>query len=160
VTLRYDHLLGKEFDFGRQDCYSLVRDFYADNYEIRLPNYARPSEFWKHGMDMYRDRYTKNGFVVLHCHPSEYQEGDVFLMAITSSVANHAAVLVEGGNILHHMWGRLSVVEPYRDLYRNTTVGVFRHRDVVVEKQESRSDIREYLSERLKKKLGELQATP
>ncbi|WP_375263923.1 NlpC/P60 family protein [Palleronia sp.] len=159
MTARYEHLLGRPFIYGRQDCYSIVRDFFADNHNLVLPNYARPNEFWKHGMDMYRDRYVKNGFEVLHCHPSEYQEGDVFLMAITSQVANHAAVLVEGGKVLHHMWGRLSAVEPYRDLYRNTTVAVLRHRDVVVEKSESQTDIREYLSTRLKQKLGGLPET-
>jgi cell wall-associated NlpC family hydrolase len=155
MTLRYDHLLGKPFVFEEQDCYTTLQDFYKDNFGIILPNYARPREFWKHGLNLYIDRYVQNGFEVLNCHPSEYREGDVFLMAISSTVANHAGILVENGQILHHLWGRLSAVEPYRAIYRNTTIGVFRHKDVVVETLETTTHVEDYLSNRLKKKLSE-----
>lgn len=129
-VLKYDHLLGLKFEFGFQDCYSLIRSFYADNFGIILPNYARPTDFWERGMEMYKDRYLKNGFRLLDVHPSEYQPGDVFLMSINSPVANHAGVMVENGRLLHHIFGQLSNVTPYKGTWRNNTVGVFRHKDV------------------------------
>lgn len=153
---KHTHLIGLPFVYGVQDCYSIVRSFYMDNYGIELPNYARPNEFWKYGMDMYRDRYIKNGFDVLHCHPSEYREGDVVLMAISSTVANHAGVLLENGKILQHLWGRLSSIDQYGGLFRNTTVGVFRHRDVILERAETTTDIRSILSPKMQAKLDAL----
>lgn len=150
MSVKYQHLLGRPFVFGETDCYSAVRDFYTDNYGIVLPNYARPSEFWKHGMNMYADRYLANGFVSLDCHPSEYQEGDVFLMAINATVGNHAGVLVDGGRIFQHLWARLSSADPYRGVFRNSTVGVFRHKDVVVEKLTTTTNIEDIKREMLR----------
>lgn len=129
--IKYDTLLGKPFELGTNDCYSLIRDFYKINYSIDLPNYARPNQFWIKGMDLYMERYHKNGFRSLNVHPVEYRPGDVVLMAIRSDVANHAGVLVENGRILHHFNNRFSCVEQYKGIWRNTTVAVLRHKDSV-----------------------------
>ena len=128
--ITYDNLIGRKFDHGFVDCYSLVRDFYIQNFQIELPNYARPNDWWAEGFDLYMDRYYKNGFRPLDVHPSEYKIGDVFLMAIMSPVTNHAGVLVDNGQILHHFTNRLSTVEPYKGIWRNCTTAVFRHKDV------------------------------
>lgn len=155
MTLKYDHIVGRKFIYGKQDCYALLRDFYSENFGIILPNYARPNNFWKFNLNMYMDRYLKNGFDVLHCHPSEYRPGDVFLMAIESEVANHVGVLVENGQILHHLWNRPAVVEPYRTLLRNTTVGVVRHKDVKLEQVATTGDLLDYVNPSVRRKLNE-----
>lgn len=159
MTLSYQTLLGREFIYGEQDCYSLVRDFFLLNFQLDLPNYARPDEFWKHDMDMYLERYRKHGFELIDCHPSQYEPADVFLMAINSKVANHAAILVEGGQIIHHLWNRLSTKERYGGIWRNTTVAVLRHKDVVVEKTFTTTDISQHLSKRTLEKLNALRST-
>lgn len=156
MTLRYSHLLGHQFLFGTRDCFSLLRDFYIDNFDIVMPNYARPNEFWKYGMDMYRDRYVRCGFAPLDCHPSEYRPGDVVLMAIRSSTSNHAGVLVENGKMIHHMPGKFSEEVTYGGLWRNTTSAVLRHRDVVVETVEVPTNMSDYLSPRTIEKLSAL----
>ena len=79
--------------------------------------------------------------------PHDWQRGDVVLMAIMSEVPNHAGVIVEPGKILHHLYGRLSTIEDYRGIWRNTTVGVYRHKDVVLPVEETQQlDIRDVLS--------------
>lgn len=159
MTLKYDHLLGHQFLLGTRDCYSLLKDFYADNFGIELPNYARPADFWKHGINLYWENYSKNGFYPLDCHPSEYQPGDVVLMAMRSTIANHAAVLVENGQIIHHLQGRMSEKTGYIGVFRNTTVGVFRHKDVVVETVQQTANIEDYLSPRVLEKIRERRAS-
>ena len=153
--MKYDHLIGREFDYKTQNCYHLVRAFYADNFEIHLPNYACPKDFWAHGLDLYWDMYRKNGFEVLDCHPSEYRVGDVFLMAIKSEVANHIGVLVDQNQMLHHLWGNLSTVDSYRALLRNTTVGVFRHRDVKITTTETAVNLLDLVSPSVRRKLDD-----
>lgn len=153
--IKYEHLTGKQFDFGKSDCYSIVRYFYKDNYNIILPNYARPNDFWEYGMDMYMERFYKNNFYVLNCHPSEYQIGDVFLMAIQSSVVNHAAVLIENGTILHHLVGQISTTSPYRSIWRNNTMAVVRHRDVKNDDVVEKINILDTLPENLRRKINE-----
>lgn len=156
MTPVYQNLLGREFHFGTMDCYTLLQDFYAQCYGIILPNYARPTDFWEKGMDLYRDRAFRHGFLPLDCHPMDYQTGDVVLMAISSTVGNHVGIITPGNNIVHHLWGRLSTEELYRGLFQNTTLGVFRHKDVPLEMDETTSDITDYLSDRVKAEAREL----
>jgi cell wall-associated NlpC family hydrolase len=160
VSLSYEHLLGKSFELGKQDCFTLFRDFYRDNFQIELPNYARPENFWEVGMDIYLTKAAKNGFRILDCHPTEYQAGDVVLMAIHSTHANHAGILLEDGSLIHHLFGRLSTKEPYRGVYRNTTIAVCRHKDVVIEEVPNLAHIDEYLTPKAKRFLDELRRNP
>lgn len=159
MTIKYDHLLGRKFVYGKTDCYDLLRQFYIDNFGITLPNYARPKVFWENGLNLYYDKYAKNGFYPLSCHPSEYQAGDVILCSIQSMVPNHVGVLVEGGKVLHHLWNRLSAVDPYGSLLRNTTMAVMRHRDVTVEQTSTNGSILDYVDPRVRRKLDDLAAT-
>jgi|HigsolmetaAR201D_1030396.scaffolds.fasta_scaffold33936_3 Cell wall-associated hydrolases (invasion-associated proteins) len=153
MALKYEHLVGRPFKFGVTDCYSIVRDFYADNFGIVLPNYARPNDFWEHDLSLYYRLYHKTGFRSLDVHPSEYRPGDVIVMALRAKVGNHAGVLLENGRMLHHVWGNLSTVVPYGGLWRNITVGVFRHKDVVLPEVEETANIREFLPERVRQKI-------
>ncbi len=154
--LKYDHLLGREFVYGSVDCYGLVRDFYLSNFGITLTDYARPNDFWDHGMDLYNQNFYAEGFRVLDCHPAEWQAGDCFLMAIKSTVANHAAVLLPGGKIIHHFYGRLSVVEDYKGLWRNTTTAVLRHKDVVIQPETDSVNLKDLLPDAVRERLAEL----
>lgn len=156
--LKYNHLLGRKFIYGRQDCYAFVRDFYKDNFNIEMTNYARPMDWWDHGLNLYYDNFYVEGFRVVDDHPVAWRPGDVILMAIMSKVGNHAAVIVENGKIAHHMIGRLSAVDSYAGLYRNTTIGVFRHKDVDLRRQATPTDIREILPDAVRQKLSALEA--
>ena len=153
--IKYEHLLGQPFDFGKSDCYSIVRDFYKDNYDIELPNYARPTQFWDFGLDMYMERFRKNGFTVLNCNPHEYVPGDVFLMSIQSTVANHAGILIEKGMMLHHLVNQISTVTPYRSLWRNSTMAVVRHKDVKDLRDEPTANLLEHVPAHIRRKVNE-----
>lgn len=142
----YSVLVGRPWKWGEHDCIALLRDFYKLAFDIELPDPARPHNFFSENMDLYGRFYAKFGFHVLDCHPTDYQFGDVILMAIGSKVPNHCAILVENGRILHQFLNNLSGVTPYKGMWRNSTVGVFRHRDAVLPAQEQTAEIREYLS--------------
>jgi cell wall-associated NlpC family hydrolase len=130
MSLKHDHLIGRTYASGKVDCYTLIREFYADNFSITLPNYARPHNWWDHGLNLYMDSFYDHGFRPMNDHPREWRVGDAALMAIRSTIPNHAGVFVEQGKLLHHMMGRLSTVEDYRGLWRNSTIIVLRHKDI------------------------------
>lgn len=157
----YQNLVGRPFQWGSLDCYGLVRDFYSQIFGIELPDYARPDDFWSKGLDLFQDHYLDAGFYALErVHPSQWQFGDVIISAIQSRFGNHSAILVENGKILHHLYGRISTVEPYKGLVRNGTTGVFRHRDVKLPQlQSEQRDIREFLSPSMRNKLDALRQT-
>lgn len=137
--------LGIPFIEGDTDCFDLLRRFYANELGVVIPNHARPTRWWDYGMDLYNDYCHRYGFKLIDEPPHEWRYGDVILMAVQSEVGNHSAILMEDGQILHHMYGRLSTIEPYRGIWRNTTVGVFRHPDVAITHKEQTVDIRDVL---------------
>lgn len=128
--MKYEHLLHREFSHGTTDCYALVRDFYADNFGFEFPNYARPDDWWDHGLDLYREHFHECGFRVIDPAPHEWKPADAFLIAIRSPVPNHAAVYLGDNKILHHFIGRRSEVEEFGGAMRNRVCAHLRHKDL------------------------------
>lgn len=136
--LRYKHLIGKQFSMGKNDCYSILCDFFNDNLGIKFPNYARPNDWWLEAdLNYYVDRYRKEGFYLLE-EPrlEDLRPFDVMLIAIPDPrdlkkvVTNHCAIYIGDGMVLHHRMGTLSSVVPYRGVLRNLTTHIVRHKDV------------------------------
>lgn len=104
-------LLGREFEHGITDCYSLFKDFYylagAD-----FPEFERKDEWWNNGGNLYLDNMNKYGFERLEQHQG-LQVGDVILMQVGADVPNHAGIYLGDQMVLHHSPKRLSK----RDLY-------------------------------------------
>lgn len=112
-------LIGRGFRHGVTDCYSLVRDWYLEEKNIKLKDFPRNWEWWKGaGVNLYESSFPKAGFRKLL--PEEKpQIGDLCLMRIRSKVINHAAILIDSELILHHPGGhreyqpeKLSIQEP------------------------------------------------
>lgn len=131
--MKLDGLLGRTFDHGRTDCYSLMCDFFRLNFGLEFPDVVRPNDWWEpdaqgRTMNIYMDGYRELGFELVNEHPMLWRPGDVILMAVRSSVANHGGILLPGGKILHHLYGQISCIEDYsRPFFRNQTVAVLRH---------------------------------
>ena len=137
MEIKYAHLLGRKFDHGVTDCYSLVRDFYKDNFEVDLTDYARPDDWWISGQDLYVDNFEKEGFYTINCNPRDYRVGDCFLISIPDPRApkgvtpsNHVAIYVGDNMVIHHLLGRESRRVPYKGMLRNFTTHVVRHKHV------------------------------
>jgi len=100
-------ILGRPFRHGVTDCYSLIRDWYKLNFNVVLPVYPREWGWWETGENMYEDYFTGAGCRDLE--PGEDpQHGDIFLATIRSKgICNHAGILLETGQIVHHLAGSL-----------------------------------------------------
>lgn len=98
----------REFCWGLDDCYSLVRDWYRVMRGVVLPDFFRGPEFWT-VRDLFGEGMSRAGFSIV----TEPEPGDVLLFAIRSGgVPNHCAVYLGNGQMLHHLPGRLSIAEP------------------------------------------------
>ena len=161
MTLKYSHLEGLDFDPDNRNCYSLLRDFYRDNYGIELTDYPNPTDWWNNGMDLYRELSASEGFEILHEPIHRWRPGDVIVMAIESSVGSHVAILLDNGKILHHLYGQLSGVTAYGGMFRNRTVGVYRHKDVPFTPRANQSlDIMELLPPHVRNRIQHQRSTP
>lgn len=105
-----DPLVGREFVHGVTDCYAIIRSWYWQNRQIKLPEFPRDNAWWSQGGDLYNDGFAIAGFRVVPA--ADAAPGDVPLINFRSKVPNHAGVLIEGGLLLHHLMGRKSVREP------------------------------------------------
>lgn len=99
-------LVGREFIHGLNDCYSAIRDWYRMERQITLPNYARDMEWWQKGEDLYSQNFAHAGFYEIPFE--QVTTGDVVMFQVRSPVINHAAVVSNTNEILHHLIHRLS----------------------------------------------------
>ena len=117
--------VGREFVFGVVDCYSLVRDWYAREWNLHLTNFERRDLFWERGENLYLDNYKGQGFRQIPF--AELQHGDSVLMQLGANLPNHAAIYLGDQQILHHVQGRLSSRDVFGGYYVKNTAMVLRH---------------------------------
>lgn len=135
-------LLERPFFHGILDCYTLIRDWYAREVGITLLDFDRSDDWWHKGQDLYMEGFEKASF--LRIAPGEpLQYGDVVLMNVRATVANHAGVylgdrvLSEARSLhpvpnamLHHLYGRLSERVVYGGYWAEVTRAIVRHKDL------------------------------
>lgn len=152
--MKYEHLIGRAFDWEKANCYELLRSVYRDCWGIELTPYVCPSDFSSQDLDLFNKLSFHEGFRLLDCHPREYREGDVVVHAIGSSSGNHCSVIVPGGQLFTVMVGGLATPYPFAGLLRNTAVAVYRHVDVPPP-EEVETDLAALLPESVLRRLGD-----
>lgn len=118
-------LVGREWSHGVLDCYSLIRDWFAQERRLQLPDFPRRDEWWLRGQNLYVDHFREAGFVEID--PQDIQPGDGILMQLASPVTNHGAVYLGDNRIIHHVQNRLSCRDIYSEFWRQRTTHVLRH---------------------------------
>lgn len=121
-------LTGRVFQHGTTDCYGLVRDYYRKNLDIVLPNYLREDMWWANGGNLYLENFANAGFIEVVHEPIE--EHDVLLMKVMSPVPNHAAVYTGEGEIIHHLYDRLSTKDTLSLFWQRAIFKIVRHRSL------------------------------
>lgn len=70
--------IGVEFSHGINDCFSLIRRWYAKERGITLPDFERRDNWWDDGhSSLYMDHFREAGFKPI---TGEMQPGDVIMM--------------------------------------------------------------------------------
>jgi cell wall-associated NlpC family hydrolase len=133
---RYKHLINLAYDDGDKDCYGLCRQFYLDNYDIELPNYARSSSFFSEGIDLIAPFLRDSDFKVVDVAPSLLEVGDGLMFTVRrpwmrgEQMINHVAVFVGNGTFLHHLYDKPSCEDYIAGPWSRRLMAVVRHPDV------------------------------
>lgn len=119
-------LIGRSYELGKTDCYSLIRDYYRQKCSIFLPDYEYEDRWWEKGKNLYLDNFMSAGFRKV----DDLQLHDGIIFRTTSKVPNHAGVYLGDGIILHHPIGRLSGEDIYGGYWLEHTYCIVRHLDL------------------------------
>lgn len=126
--MRWDNLIGLPFLMGKRDCFALSRNFFKQNFDLDIIDYARPQDWEADNLNLIELCYEHAGFEKLtNFKFKDLRPGDVLCMSIGSSNPNHFAIYVGDNTMIHHLSGRFSTDEPFRDFWRNVTSFVLRH---------------------------------
>tara|TARA_R100000329_G_scaffold47107_1_gene43936 strand:- start:922 stop:1296 length:375 start_codon:yes stop_codon:yes gene_type:complete len=121
--VNYKSLIGRQWEYGIFDCYSIVRDYYG-LLGINLPDYERPENV-ETCKSIFLNDANKLNFKEININ--DRKPNDVLIMKIWTKEPMHGAVLLENDMILHQKQKSLSCVEYYNHYYRKRTVGCFRY---------------------------------
>ncbi|WP_141332211.1 C40 family peptidase [Myxococcus sp. AB025B] len=121
-------LVGRPFSHGVLDCFSLIRDHFAEVVGIEIPDFERPDDWWLKGGNLYLEEYERAGFADVT--GQALREHDVLLMQLRAQVPNHAGVYLGADVVLHHLQNSLSKRETYSGFWARVTRKVVRHRSL------------------------------
>ena len=121
--VNYRTLLGRQWDYGKTDCYSLLREYYG-LLGIDLPDFPRP-ESLKRTHSIFFKHARAIGFEPVPF--DERRKHDVLIMRLGTKNPMHAAIYVGGDKILHQRMNSISALEPLGRYYRQSVAAVFRH---------------------------------
>jgi cell wall-associated NlpC family hydrolase len=120
-----DHksLIGRQWEYGKADCFSLVRDWFKLQ-GVELPDYERP-ESLQSCESIFLKEAERIGFKPVTLQTR--QPGDVLIMRMGTRTPMHAAVLLPDERILHQQRDSLSAVIPLSRYYLTRVEAVFRY---------------------------------
>tara|TARA_R100000406_G_scaffold65220_1_gene45908 strand:+ start:1163 stop:1552 length:390 start_codon:yes stop_codon:yes gene_type:complete len=121
--VNYQTLVGRQWDYGKHDCFSLLRDYYR-LLNIELPDFPRP-ECLESANNLFIKYARPIGFDEIAFEDREPH--DVLIMKLGTETPMHAAIYVGGDKILHQRMHGISAVEPLRRYYWRRTAAVFRY---------------------------------
>jgi len=124
-------LVGRDFAFYSADCYTILSDFYFQNFNIDMRSHPDNIQ-WETGVT--KNIYTTNtepfGFYEIPLEDVRY--GDLIVMSIQGD-RNHSGVYDKDDMILHHMATRKSERLPFSKL-KSFIDSVWRYKPVDVSK--------------------------
>ena len=121
-----DNLIGRQWAWGIQDCWSLICDYYKEKLSIDIKKWPRPKTIKDFAENPYFEKVLLgSGFKEVELE--DIKENDVLLMEGAYQKLNHVALYIGDQTILHHVIGKLSCREIYDLEYLQITKKVFRY---------------------------------
>lgn len=126
--------IGRDFCLGKNDCYTLGRDYYKKELGVDLPEKERNFEYISTNPNWYLDFFEKDsrGFKKVLEGPvtniSALKKHDAILMKCYGKKnPSHGAIYVDNDMILHHQINCYSRIEEYNQEFKKRTTHVLRH---------------------------------
>lgn len=119
-------LVGREFSHGVNDCYQLIRDWYARERGIVLKNFDRTEGWWERGEDLYMKHYADPVFIPFMVN---WKRAMSFSCRSGRMKPITPPFIWVKAWMLHHLYGRLSSRDVYGGYWKDVTRAVVRYGD-------------------------------
>lgn len=122
--VKYKQYIGKEFEIGKNDCFSIIRDFYKKEYNININDYFRDDKWYKKNPNIIKENFEKEGGIEVKFE--DIKEGDVIIFSF-----GHFAIYLGENLILHAPRDKYSNIEYLNDSYKNRISLILRHKSKI-----------------------------
>jgi len=121
----FNKYIGRKFEIGKTDCYSLIKDFYKFELDIQLNEYHRDQAFHSYLGDLFDKHFEREGFLKV----DELQKYDCILLRKNErEPSNHIVLYLDNNLILHQPGKSYSRMEEYTSTHRKLTNYIIRHK--------------------------------
>jgi len=117
-------LIGREYEFGVQDCFEAMRDWLLSE-GIEIPRRGLfEDDWWEKDLDYFtEDIISTWGFQKVE----KAQRNDLLIFNIGATVGTHCGVYLGNDIFFHHAVNRLSCRESLYPLWGQHLIGIYRH---------------------------------
>lgn len=123
-------LYPRQFIWGQNDCYSLIRDYYWNNFNILLDDFDRDEFFDKENPSVIIDNFQNQGFYEPE-NTIDIQEHDLIVYkSIKHAYPDHLEVFIGNSRVLSHLMNRLSSKEMIQEGIFKKRYKIFRYKDL------------------------------
>ncbi len=124
---KFNKYLGIKFEYGQNDCFSLIQEFYSNEFEIKLPDIQRNKNWYENNSNLIIENISSFGF-----HSIEQPKyGDIILVRRTDQkLPRHLMIYLKNDTVLHNSLNSYSVIESYSYAMKLQTHTILRHKSL------------------------------
>ena len=123
----FNKYIGRKWEIGKTDCFTLIKDFYKNELNISLNEYHRDENYLSYLEKLFDKHYKREGFQ----KTNTLRKYDCILFSRREgSPSNHIAVYLGNGLMLHQPSKSFSRVEDYTKRHKLKTNYIIRHDEV------------------------------
>ena len=117
-------LIGREYHFGKLDCFEAMRDWLAKEGIYIPPREPFEDDWWIRGLDYFTEENIKNWN---HQKVDTLQKNDVLIFTVRNKIANHCGVYLGNDIFFHHAENRISCRENLYPFWAQNLTGIYRY---------------------------------
>jgi cell wall-associated NlpC family hydrolase len=119
--------LNLDYKCGISDCYSLIRNYFNKELNIKINDYNREEKWWEKEPDLIINNIKNEGGIEV-----EYKDlkiNDLILFSFNGALS-HFSIYLGNDMILHHPVGDKSIISELNDSLKRRISKVIRHKDL------------------------------
>lgn len=125
----FNNYIGRKFEIGESDCYSLVRSFYEAELKVTLGHYYRDQNWRSYLNDLFEKHFEDEGFYQVN----DLNKYDCILFSNgENKPCSHISIYLGNGLILHQPEKSYSRIESLTGRHLKLIKKVIRHKNVTV----------------------------